>query len=80
MSEVPSVGAPGSLIFVVVALKRFLVTLYQPKLGLAYPQKSIYKKKILKFLEDVFLLFVQCRGVCAHKKFPIAPQIFFLPM
>ena len=31
MSQVPSFGAPGSLIFVVVASLLFLVTLYQPK-------------------------------------------------
>ena len=41
MSEVPSFGAPGRRIFVVVASYMFLVTLYQPKLGLADPQKSI---------------------------------------
>jgi hypothetical protein len=49
MSEIPSFGAPESLIFVVVALKRFLVTLYQPKLGLAYPKKSLWKKIIKIF-------------------------------
>jgi hypothetical protein len=41
MSEVPSFGTPGSLIFVVGALLLFLVTLYQPKLGSDDHQKSI---------------------------------------
>ncbi len=45
MSEVPSFGAPGSLVFVVVAFLLFLVTLYQPKLGLADPQKKHMKNK-----------------------------------
>jgi hypothetical protein len=41
MSSVPSFGVPGSLIFVVVASYLKKATLYQPKLGLAYPQKII---------------------------------------
>jgi hypothetical protein len=56
MSQVPSFGAPGCLIFIVVASQRFSVTLYQPKLGLAYPQKSIWKKNIKIF--EIFILTV----------------------
>ena len=41
MSKVPSFGGPGRRSLVVVASYMFLGTLYQPKLGLADPQKSI---------------------------------------
>ena len=44
MIEVRSFGTPGSLIFVVGASLLFLDTLYQPKLGLADHQKSIWEK------------------------------------
>ncbi len=40
MSGAPSFGAPGSLIFVVVAQLLKQIILYQPKLGLAYPQNG----------------------------------------
>jgi hypothetical protein len=41
MRLVSSFGKSGSLIIVVVPSLLFVVTLYQPKLGLADPQKSI---------------------------------------
>jgi hypothetical protein len=45
MSSAPCFGAPGIIIFVVGAQLLKKVTLYQPKLGWAYPQK-VYEKKI----------------------------------